>query len=601
MRTTAAAVVTTTFRSDRRRPALFLVLGLFALLPACSSCGGKEAGPDGAAVVELSEVPEPEGLAAELVVGKPGETWSKLRDLGGGPARLLPQSFGLLVSTFLGLPATAADSIDPDLPVTGAACTDEKGELSAVTAIHVRNGKELVARLSAGGDAHYSARADATSGFTLLDPKPGKASEEVALGVLGNYLVAARHGTDITKVGPYAVRTLTKREPPKTPLLVTLRKRALSGPLSAEIVALWKAKKSELERQDQQNREKHGGRAPDFGDPAAAIGGIDAAVEGFTRALGSASGARLLATPLADRLELRTEVDAEKTGELADLISSMVVGDARPLLAMPTGTAVGVLTRTTAATRAASAKSMAEGIAGLFADRLPSGDRDKLQHALSDLAAGRGDWESYGLLLSGGRGGLVYRAGLSDPKSFAAGAKALFGSLGLKAFSEPLRQFVGDVSVKQSTANVPGISGNVQRAVIVVKPSGIRAQLDKSGKAGAESQTVEALWWLDSDKAYGALSFDAVPLLGKLVQSGSDPKATQASDARVSAALARVKDASFVVLVEPLALDTRQSASLAPNSPVVTSFGKSGKSAYVAVDADKVALESLLKAFALSR
>jgi hypothetical protein len=553
--------------------------------------------PSAAPAVDLAPVPEPEGLAAELVVRKPGEAWTKLRDTGGGTLRLLPQSFGLLVSTLLGLPPAVADAIDPDIAAAGAAVDDGKGGLGWVIAVHVRGGRDLIARLSAGADAAYGAREDAVNALTLLEPKPGKAPSEVALAVTGNYLLASTHATDLTKVGPFAARTLAKREPPKEPIAVAVKKRALAGPLAAWVQDEWRQKKSELEKLDKEN---HGGRAPDFGDPLAALAGIDKAVEGVVAVLESSASGRITVDPLGDRLDARVEIVAEEGGAASELMGAMAVGDAAPLAALPQTTPIAVLTRSTAATREASAKSFQEGLASLLGDRLTAPDKSRLEQTFADLGKGRGDVEVYALVLDQGKGGLVYAGSVGDAKALDAGAKGAFKLLGVKAISEPIRQFIGETSVKQSSVQLPGL-GKAERALITVKPSGMRMATDKTGKASAEPQNLDVLWQIRDDKVYGVLSFDSVPILGSLVAAQSDPKTTHAAEERVKAALDRVTGASFVVLVQPHRLGLGQSATQTPSSPVVLSLGKSGERGYLRVDADQVALETLLKSLTLGR
>jgi len=584
--------VTTTFRSEHVRRALFGVL-CAGLLAGCSSCGEQPNASEDAAVAELSPVPEPADLAGEIFVSKPDETWTKVRAVGGGAARLLPQSFGLLMTTLLGVRAAIADYIDADLPMTGVLLSGDKGtEPGVVLAVHVKSGRELVTGLSSGADARYSARPDAATSITLLDPKPGKASEEVALGVLGNYLLVSRHSADVLKGGPYAARTLPKQSAPAHPVSVKLKKSALAGPLARLLKDTWKAKRAELVKADQANRQRHGGRTPDFGDPAAALRGIDSAVEGLAAVLESAEGGTLTLDPFEDRVELTLSVRAGAKGAAAEMIADMSVGDAKPLLKLPKATPIAVLVRSTGAQRQARAKSLAEGVSELFGDRMSKPESEKVLNALDTLAKGRGDEETYALYFEGTHGGLVYDAPVSDAKAFGDGAKSVARLLDLKVFAEPLRAFIGDTSVKLSKADVAGIPG-AERALITVKPSPMRAAKDPSGKVTVEPQTIEGLWAVQDGRAKAVVATDAVPILGSLF--GTDEKKTHAADAKVKLAIERVKDASFVAFVQPLRMNMGQSASLASESPVVLSFGRKDKDAFVHLDVDQPALEMLLK------
>src|SRR5262245_42843330 len=151
----------------------------------------------------------------------------------------------MLTTTLLGLPATSADLIDVDLPLTGVMLDQGGPEPVLVMAVHVKSGRELVARLSAGADAKYSARADAANSLTILEGKPGKASTDVTIGVIGNYLVAAPNADDLAKAGPYAARTLPKRPLPAEPMRVDLKKSALTGQIAKRVRAAWTRFKSD--------------------------------------------------------------------------------------------------------------------------------------------------------------------------------------------------------------------------------------------------------------------------------------------------------------------------------------------------------------------
>jgi len=593
----------------RRARTRFAFLLAGALVSACSSCGDKTTtGADAGTQVDLAPVPEPEGLIGEIIIAKPSEAWARLRELGGPAVRLLPQSFGMLTTTLLGLPATTADYVDVDLPLTGAVIDVGSAEPAVVLAVHVKSGRELIARVSTGADAAYSARADEPNALTLLEPKPGKASNDVAIGVIGNYLIAARHSADLSKGGPFAARTLPKRPPPAEPIRIDLKKAALTGPIAKRAREAWSRVKGELEQKDQSNRTQHGGRAPDFGDPAAALSGANSAVEGLIAVLESSASGRIVIEPFPDRLDARVELEAEKSGAAQEMLSTLATGDAAPLLVLPNTVPVAVLVRTTPASRQSSAKTLAKGVADLFGDRMAAPERQKIEETLGQLASGRGDWETYGLLIDGEKGGLVYRGAIADAKAFDSGAKAFLRFPTLKPFSEPMRQFIGGVEVKQSTADIPGIPGKPQRTLLTVKPAAMRTIGDdaaksptgaKTAKAPGETQTIEALWTEKDGVIYGVMSTDAVPAFVAIVTAPDEAKKTHGADAHVTTAVKRVKDASFVLLVQPLRLNLGQSATLTPNSPVIASFGKTGQSLWLRLDADRLALEELVKKWAL--
>jgi hypothetical protein len=514
----------------------------------------------------------------------------------------MPAGFGMLATTLLGLGAGNAESIDTDIPVTGAIA--ENGEdLALALALHIKSGAELVARLTTGADAGYDAKADPATSITLLVPKAGKPSGEVALGVLGNHLLVSNNVEWVKKLGPYAARTLGKKPAPKEAVVVTLKKQALTGPIQKRLGGWWKAQKAKLERADQDNRQKHGRGTPDFGDPAAAISGLDSTITGLIGLLGTSAGARVIVEPSTERLDARIEVDAEKDGALAEMLAGFSVGGAGEILALPSDVSLAILARTSPASRDKTAKSTAQGVSDLFKDRLTDADKKLVETTLGDLARGRGDWETYGVLLKEGKGGLLYRASVTDWKALDAGAKGLLKLLSVRAFAEPLRQFVGDVTVKQSAADIAGVPGKTNRALLSLKPS----PMPKTAEPGAVAMTggarsIEILWSNQSDRAFGALSFEAAPVLVEAMSAESDKKKTHAADPKLAAAAGRVgKEAAFVVLVQPNRLGVAGMASLQGQAPVFLSVGRTGATGWVKLDADRAATEALVKNLVLNR
>jgi hypothetical protein len=278
------------------------------------------------------------------------------------------------------------------------------------------------------------------------------------------------------------------------------------------------------------------------------------------------------------------------------------VGGADEILALPSDVSLAILARTSAASREKTAKSTAEGVSDLFKDRLTQADKKLVETTLGDLARGRGDWETYGLLLKEGKGGLLYRAGVTDWKALDAGAKGLLKLLSVRAFAEPLHQFVGDVTVKQSTAEIAGVPGKTNRALLSLKPSPMPKTAEPGAVAMTGSRAIEILWSNQNDEALGALSFEAAPVLVQVLSAESDKAKTHAADAKVAAAAKRVgKEAAFVILVQPNRLGVAGMASLQGQAPVFLSVGRTGTTGWVKLDADRGATEALVKNLVLNR
>lgn len=591
--TRITVAVTTTSRSERRRRLLAAALSAW-VVAGCSSCEDQSGGaaPSASAAADLAPVPEPDGLAAEVLVPKPEATYAELRAIAGTSAALLPKSFPLLAVTLLGLPPITADAIDGTLPATAAVGESVKQGLAPVLALRVRSGPDLMARLTTGAEAPFGVEAHAASGVAVLIPKPGKASGDITLGVVGNTLLAAREQEDLVRYGPFAARTLPKRPMPPESITVTANKKALAGPIAKLVRSRWEATKKDLEAADRDNRQKHGGRAPDFGDPAVAVAGISGSIERFLAVLGSTESARLTLVARDGALDVRVDATPAPGGAARELASSFVVGDAKPLLALPKGAALLVLTRSDAAGRKESAQSMASGLGRLLGDRMTEADRKKVEDALTRLAAGRGDWATYGVAPMAGA--LVHRGAVSDAKAFDSGLKATVALANLRAFKEPLRQYVGDFTLTQSRATIVGFDA-VERSLFTIKPSPMRGAAQPK-EADLTPRPLELLWTHKDGVTHAVLGSDAVPVLGPLVAPES-PEATWASLPKARQLVERAgADVSFAVMVQPLALGVGRSVVGSSASPMLLSIGQKSGRPFLRLDADGPAVQALISA-----
>lgn len=592
-RTMAAA--TTTSRSERLGWVAALCLSLTA---GCSGCDDSSKAPSSsasAAAAELSPVPAPEGLIADLFVPAPGETWRGLRDTAG--VALLPQSYGLLLATVLGLPLTVAEAFDDRALTVGGVMMAATGEPLVVLGAQVRSGPELIANLSTGDNARFDARRDDGSGLTRLVAKPGKASADVTLAVIGNRLLFSQSSEAMDQLGPYVGRSLHRRRVTGSGVIAEIAKGALRGPVHALVKQRWQSTRDALDVADRDNRQKRGGRTPDFGDPQAALLGLGDKVAALLEVLENADGARVTLESRAGVTALRAEVNPGSSKEAMDWVRGLSAGDARPLLSLPATTVLAIQSRSTAAARMEGAESTTASVSKLLAERLSPADAKKVSAALSQLAVGRGDDAVVGVLL-GEPSGVVYRGSLSDPKAFDAGAKALFGLLELPAFKEPLRQFAGDMTVKRSTATVAGLPTRVERVLLTVKPSGMRLGADPSGTKAAAPEPIDVLWTVQDGVALGAVAKDAVPLLVTLSTATGDR--TWAGSPNAAAAVERLGDrAAFVAAVRPGALLPR--AESEAQGVATLALGKRESHPWLELVLDRESLRALVKGAILGR
>jgi hypothetical protein len=375
-------------------------------------------------------------------------------------------------------------------------------------------------------------------------------------------------------------------------VVVQVPKKGLAGPFAGLMRARWKTYRAELEATDRANRQQHGGRAPDFGDPMVALGGVGAIVEGLAGALETSKQAKLVVTPLDERLEAKLELETEPGGKAASALAQMPVGDLAPLLALPKGMDLAIFNRTTREGREESAKTLADGIARLFGDRIGAGDKKKLEQVVNDLAVGRGDEASYGLLSTSERMALVFRGKVADEKRFESGIKGALDLLKLRALAEPVKQFAGEVSLKHGSVEVPGIDAKVQRATLTLKPTAMPPP-GAPKDATPTTRTFELLWFIKDGDGYAALSTEAQPVLAQLVTTSA--ASSLDSDALTKAAAKRVgSNASFTLFAQPLDLGM---GSMKSSAPLVIALGKNGTNGWLRADADRAAVRGLVQRF----
>jgi hypothetical protein len=526
---------------------------------------------------------------AELWVSDPDRSWRKLRDQAGSRPALLPASFPMLAATVLELPHAVAGMFDANVPLLGALVTEPSGSAAWVLGLHVKSGRELAAALTSGADASYASRTDEASGVLLLEPKSKNNPTQPALGIVGNYLLVAERAALLSLAGPFVARTLPKRPPPSEPIVLTARQPALAGPVAKQLQRLWREQASELKTLDQKNRQDRGGRTPDFGDPLAALNGVGASVDTLVELLKSARELRVVLEPLDDGLELRAELTPGQDGPAAEVVRELVVGGVEPLLTLPKNTLFGVLSRGSSSQREESAKSMSTRLRALFAERLSDGDKALIDETFAQLARGRGDFAAYGLVECNGGVCAVMRGAAGDVSAFNSGVKSLLKFPRIRAFSEPLRQFVGEITVRPSSTSVPGLPGRIDRAALTVKPARMRG----AGGGHADVETFELLWRADSELVYAAAGRDAAPALVELTQGTKER--SLASDALVSEAARRAGPVSFAAVVRPLAFTVSEDKELDRAAPIFISVGREGAGMRVRARAARAVVRGLLQ------
>jgi hypothetical protein len=552
------------------RPAL-LALALLSS-GACSPSGGApDAGAPAAA--PLTPVPAPAGLLGDLFIPSPGATWGRARASAGGPAVFMPQSFGGLAATVVGLPITMSAEIDDAVPLVGAAVREGKGPIQGVVGLHVKAGDRFVDQLTRGEGARFNGSVDAASHVTLLTDKITPEASRFALGVLGNYLLVAQKPADLYAVGPYVVRTLSVAPQPKEEIAVELPEGALAGPVLEAAREL---------------------RASSDGAVATLVpltGLLDHAIE----LLGDARHARITFTLDPSAVHARVVVAPKPgAGPGARLVSELAVGDARPLLDLPDATSLGLFWRESAAARVENAPKQAEALAGLLGKEVTAADREAISVALRGEAAARGDWQAVGVAFNGTGPSAVVRAPVSDVEAMRRSLKQLVDVGGSASFKKMLAD--RGLRLASDKAVVENLAADVIRVRLsrtdgddAGDPRGKpekgkldpKGKLDKGKKApepppGKEApKAVDLLYFVDKDGLFAAAGFDPRDSLRALVKAPSG--GNLAGNAPMASALAAVgADAAFVLIADALRINAMTTGTAAPSSatPLVLAAGR---------------------------
>jgi hypothetical protein len=556
--------------------ALACALGVGAGALGCSSKGG---GADaGAPTAELTPVPAPAGHLGDLFIATPGATWAKARGTVGQPAMFLPQSFGALATTLIGLPVTIAAEIDEGVPVVGAAVRDGTGAPEVVVGLHVKAGDRFVDQVTRGEGARFNATVDATSHITRLTDKVAPERAKFALGVLGNYLLVAAKPADLDAVGPYVVRTLgAARAPrdaaaPKEDVVIDLPEKALAGPIADQIKQM---------------------RGTVDGAPVTLIP-LGAMLDSAATLAGDAKGARVTLTFDDAAVHGRAAVTAKPGGAGSKLVADLAVGDVKPLLDLPDTTTLGLLWRESAKARLDNAPKQADALARLLGAGVTDEDKAAITSALRAESAARGDWQAIGVAFAGTGPTAMVRAPVEDPEAMRKALKQLVDLSNLAGF----KKLVGAMGVTVTTDKVvvENLAADVTRVRLAHgdpkrgkddKPAK-SAQDAKPAKPGGKSDAnpagaanaVDLLYFVDANGLFAAAGYDPRDSLRALTKAPGG--ASLAGSAPVAAALKDVgAEVVFALVADVLRMDAMTSGRMPPaaSTPVVLAAGRASAGA----------------------
>lgn len=555
---------------------------------ACGACDGcrpapptPEAGAAPSAVVE-PPVPPPEGLLAETWVQTPDATWAQLQHEVSGVAALLPPAAGEALGTLAGLDARVARQLDGKSPwyvvvASGAAGGDVAWAaglpLTGDLATELRQSKADGGATDGGHDV---------GGMYVLGSDPATASFVFAVAS-PRWLILAPTERELARLGPYAYRTMpTKAAPGPAPVEASVPRAALAGPVSSQLSARWEATRAWLAARDDEQRAKHGGRAPDFGDPRAILDALDGAVKRRIALVGQASAARIeLSVPDGD---LRADVLLTPgPGEAGvGLVAGMHPGDARPLGELPAESIAAVLAREDAPTRASDARDLEAALDGALGSRAHAEDTAAVHAAIDDWERARGDWMTTALAWGGtdGSRGLLLRTPSVGGDGAVHATRALLDLSHRPAFEALLS---GSMHVAPATVAPVDV------------PSVTRASLAKLASRGGDAHPPPPLavaWGLHDAELVlaagtaptGLLAVEATPAK----RLGDDPRM-----ARVLAGLG--PDVALALVAQPLRFDPVRAGTDDALEPFALAWGRKGGDAWLRVELAGALLRELIR------
>jgi hypothetical protein len=498
----------------------------------------------------------PPGMIAAAALRDPEAAWSRLQHGAGGVMALLPPRLGDLACAALGLDTNLGALVDGHATayavVVQRATEAGAGDVGWAAAIPLADdgARRLAAMPSSALPAGVVEHAAA--GLRILT-RPG-APLPVAVAISNRWIVVARDEHDLLESGPYVARALPfdTSLASNASLAARAPHAALVGPLAGWLSSAWASARSWLLEQERSERDRHGGRSADFGDPDAIVGTLEAIVQ---QHLASISGARELRLEVAAGSDdLTVEIRAEMGTPARDASTTDGVD---PLADVPADTPLAILVRGDSDERLSTARDLSATLAQIFGGRARDEDMRAIGTALDDWARARGDWMALGL--TRGADGFWART----PARVDAASRAIREVLALSELPPlraPLEQWLD------------------RRPVAFAPPAGTTSlALFPPAGGGHPRQTVGVAWSTNVSMLTIGAGVRPLERLAEVTSPGS----TWGDDARTARVLAGLGHAiRFAALAQPLRWRALQSAS----APLGFAWGVCGDDPCVRVD-----------------
>ena len=544
------------------RPTFAVALLLAASVSACGSCGKPQAAPDASPTVAQAPVEAPDGLVARVWVRAPDKVWSRVQNAVSGALALLPPETAAMLCGALGIDPQAAAWIDGQGMAYGVVADDPAGPAAGfawAAALPVRDPDKLAALLLDGDASRLTAHDVAGMRVLARADRPLAATAALA----GRCLLVARDEASLARLAPYACRTMPTLPAPSSPSAVVaeLPAGALGGPVSARLSSQWAQARAWLSEQDTEQRARHGGKAPDFGDPQAILDAADGFVKGRLAWVATATRAVIE----ADAAEADLHVDLRlrpSDGDAAAAVAAMRPGDTRPLADLPADAVLGLLLRDDPAARARDAREIGASVARALGPRASDDDAHAVTAVLGDWAAARGDWLSASIAWGPAPRGLWMQT--VDAGGGAKAVREMVDLLHRPAFGEPLSRLLDLGAVHVAPASVAGVTDSA------------------AASFGTAGKSPLGIAWGTRE---GQLLVAAGEQAPRLLEAEAAPARRLGDDPRIAGSLSTLgSDASLVLLAMPLRVDATRAASDAGKAPALVAWGRKGPDAWLRLE-----------------
>jgi hypothetical protein len=531
----------------------------------------------------------PAGLLLDAVFHDPDAAWARIRRGAGGAFALFPTTLGELACAALGVDASLGALVDGHAAAYAAVVRRPSGEARpradapageigwAVALRLTDDGVRRIAGMSLSG-AGFTERVE--GGIRVLT-RPGRPSP-AAIGIAQRWLVIARDERDLLDSGPYVFRTLPMEAAlaSSASFVAIVSHRALVGPVSAYLSSRWEAGRAWLLEQGAAERDRHGGRRPDFGDPEAIVSTLEAASRRRLASLADAREVRVEGEAGADDLTVDVhavmgdasasvmgDASASVMGDasasvMGDASASTPLGDASPLRNVPSDAPLALLVRDGPEERAMASHDATVAFAQALGSRLGDGDVQAIGAALGDWARGRGDWMSIGVAPEGG---LWVRAPAVREEEASRGVREVLELSRVPALRAPLADWFRRLPVVFGPKAAAASMATTATFAATGDPAG-RSPLGVAWEAFAGEVTI----------GVGARPLDRLADV-------TSPRARWGDDARMARVLAGLGAlTTFAVVAQPLRFDS--AARSTASAPLALAWGRQGPDPCARID-----------------